>query len=96
MDAKDYAKYIRTFRALGSEERLQIVSLLMDGPLCASDVEKQFYMEQSTTSHHLNTLKKAGILKSSKQGRHIYFSVDKPAMKSFYNDFLAFMGIING
>ena len=44
--------------------------------MCAQDVEKHFFLEQSTTSHHLNTLRRAGITKSRKKGRNVYYSIN--------------------
>ena len=57
----------------------------------AQDIEKRFYLEQSTTSHHLNMLKKAGITKSRKEGRKIYYSIDYDSLKVILD---AFNGIL--
>ena len=79
--------YIDVFKALANEERLKIVHLLIKNKqMCARDVEKHFYLEQSTTSHHLNTLKRCGIAKSQRSGRHVFYSID----------FKRFLKIING
>ena len=53
----------------------------------AQEVEKNFYLEQSTTSHHLNTLKRAGITKSRKEGRNIYYSIDYDTFSEIWNQF---------
>ena len=55
--------------------------------MCAQDVEKHFFLEQSTTSHHLNTLKRAGITKSRKRGRNILYSVDYDSFKTILTGF---------
>ena len=84
--------YIQFFRALANEERLEIVKLLKENKeMAAQDVEKHFYLEQSTTSHHLNTLKRAGIAKSRKEGRKIYYSID---LESFAEKWKAFSFLI--
>ena len=73
----DNEKFIRFFKALANEERMQIVRLLKKNKeMFAQDIEKRFYLEQSTTSHHLNMLKKAGITKSRKDGRKVFYSLD--------------------
>ncbi|RAP34188.1 transcriptional regulator [Candidatus Marinamargulisbacteria bacterium SCGC AG-439-L15] len=80
--AQDNEKFIKFFKALSNEDRLQIIKLLhKNKELCAQEVEKHFYLEQSTTSHHLNTLKRAKITKSRKKGRHIFYSVDYENLK---------------
>ena len=65
--------YIDLFKALANEDRLKIIQLLIKNEeMCAQDVEKHFFLEQSTTSHHLNTLRRAGITKA----RNVYYSID--------------------
>ena len=62
--------YIKLFKSLANEERLAIVKLLIKNKeMFAQDIERQFYLEQSTTSHHLNTLRRVGILEARKEGR---------------------------
>ncbi len=69
--------YIDLFKALANEDRLKIIQLLINNDeMCAQDVEKHFFLEQSTTSHHLNTLRRAGITKSRKKGRNVYYSIN--------------------
>jgi DNA-binding transcriptional ArsR family regulator len=85
---QDRDHLIKFFKALANEERLEIVYLLKTkGELCAQDVEKHFYLEQSTTSHHLNTLKRAGVTRSRKDGRHIFYSVDFDRIEALIAEF---------
>lgn len=75
-------KYIQFFKALANEERLAILKLLKkNGDMCAQDIEKCFYLEQSTTSHHLNMLKRAGLSKSRKEGRKVFYSIDSESLR---------------
>jgi DNA-binding transcriptional ArsR family regulator len=73
---------------LANEERIQIILLLhQNGEMFAQDIERNFFLEQSTTSHHLNTLKQVGIAKTRKEGRRIYYSLNMP---EFGDKLLAF------
>lgn len=84
-------KFIRFFRALGNEERIQILKLLRESKeLCAQEVEKNFYLEQSTTSHHLNTLRRAGIVNIRKSGRNIFYSLNLENLKANWLEFERF------
>ena len=75
--------YIDLFKALANEDRLKIIQLLIKNEeMCAQDVEKHFFLEQSTTSHHLNTLRRAGVTKARKKGRNVYYSIN---YQSFIN-----------
>ena len=89
METTNKQDHIKTFRALANEERLDIIlKLYREGELCASDIEKSFFMEQSTTSHHLNYLRSVGILDSRKQGRNVYYKVNVDNLTSLYDKFL--------
>ncbi len=88
MQEKIDPMYIKFFRALANEERIEIIKLLKkNGEMAAQEVEKHFYLEQSTTSHHLNTLKRAGITKSRKEGRNIFYSIDIAGFKTTWQKF---------
>ncbi len=79
---------IDLFKALANEDRLKIIQLLLKhDEMCAQDVEKNFFLEQSTTSHHLNTLRRAGITKARKKGRHMYYSINTPHFLDMLDQF---------
>ena len=79
--------YIKFFKALSNSERLDMVDLIKQNKeMFAQDVESRFYLEQSTTSHHLNTLKRAGIAKSRKKGRNIYYSIDYEHFQAMWDE----------
>ncbi|MDR1114443.1 MAG: ArsR family transcriptional regulator [Candidatus Margulisbacteria bacterium] len=81
--------YVKFLRALASEERLAILEdLEQNGEINASKVENKFFMEQSTASHHLNVLFKAGLITPRKTGRNIYYHLNKDSLQNFYGDFL--------
>jgi ArsR family transcriptional regulator, arsenate/arsenite/antimonite-responsive transcriptional repressor len=63
-------------RALGDETRQQILELLRGGELGASEIVRAFEMSQPTISHHLGILKQSGLLKSRKQGKQVFYSID--------------------
>jgi DNA-binding transcriptional ArsR family regulator len=80
--------YIKFFKALANEERIEIVKLLKkNGEMFAQDIERHFYLEQSTTSHHLNMLKKAGITQSRKEGRKVFYSINSDSIKLILDSF---------
>ena len=68
---------INFFKIMGNEDRIRIVLLLHEKKeLFAQNIQHHFYLQQSTTSHHLNKMQKCGVLKTRKEGRHIYYSVN--------------------
>ncbi len=69
--------FIDYFKALANEERLQIIQLLKQNTeMFAQDIERHFFLEQSTTSHHLNVLRRAGITNTRKEGRKVFYSLN--------------------
>lgn len=81
-------EYVKFLRALGSHERLAMLELLEGQEMSASEIEKHFFMEQSTASHHLNTLKRAGVVDTRKDGRNVFYKVNDDFMHKFYDEFL--------
>ncbi|MFC1517641.1 ArsR/SmtB family transcription factor [Candidatus Margulisiibacteriota bacterium] len=80
--------YINFLRALASPERLSILKALESQEMCTSDVEQKFFMEQSTASHHLNTLLKANIVSCRKTGRRVFYHVNEKNIYENYKSFL--------
>ena len=84
----DNEKYISFFKALANEERIEIVRLLKkNDEMFAQDIERRFYLEQSTTSHHLNMLRNAGITKARKEGRKVFYSIDFKKFNKIWSSF---------
>jgi len=81
--------YVKFLRALASIERLGIIEELENkGEINATEVEEKFFMEQSTASHHLNVLHKAGIIVPRRDGRNIFYHLNKDSLQGFYGRFL--------
>lgn len=81
-------KFIAFFKALSNSDRIEIIKLLKKNKeMFAQDIEKRFYLEQSTTSHHLNALRRAGITKARKEGRKVFYSIDYDSFSNILKDF---------
>lgn len=86
---EDNGKFLKLFKALSNQDRIDIVKLLKEKKeMFAQDIEKRFYLEQSTTSHHLNVLRRAGITKARKDGRKVFYSIDYDTFSANLNDFI--------
>lgn len=72
-------KYLETnadlLKSLADPTRLKIVFLLKNGELCACQILDALDKSQSTVSHHLNMMKKEGVLSTRKQGTWIYYKL---------------------
>mgnify|MGYP000706032971 FL=1 len=86
---EDNGQFLKLFKALSNQDRIDIVKLLKEKKeMFAQDIEKRFYLEQSTTSHHLNVLRRAGITKARKEGRKVFYSIDYDTFSANLNDFI--------
>ena len=68
------AAYI--LRTVAHPTRLAIVDLLkLNERLSVNEMSEIIGVEQSLLSHHLKTMKLAGILKSEKEGQSVFYSL---------------------
>ncbi|NCF65741.1 MAG: metalloregulator ArsR/SmtB family transcription factor [Chloroflexi bacterium] len=75
MDSLTFAK------AVADETRQQIMSLLCCQWLCVSDVvEKLGNVSQPTVSHHLAVLRDAELVRTRRQGKQIFYSLNQDAI----------------
>ncbi|TCK90518.1 ArsR family transcriptional regulator [Natranaerovirga hydrolytica] len=66
---------VSILKALSDENRLRIIYLLMEDPLCVCEIEALLNITQSNASRHLNKLKHAGIIDSFKKAQWVYYVV---------------------
>ena len=70
---------VEQFSALGQEDRLVIFRLLVRaGPEgnCVDDIKRRLRMPGSTLSHHLDALKRSGLIRAQRSGRFIFYAVN--------------------
>lgn len=68
------------FRALGDETRLRILEELIPGEQCVADLMAITGLGQSLVSHHLRTLRDAGLVADRRDGRWVYYGIVDPAL----------------
>ncbi len=66
----------QAFRALSDKTRLEILKLLKEGEMCVSEICDEFEMRQPSISHHLDILKRSGLVTSEKRGREVYYKFE--------------------
>jgi ArsR family transcriptional regulator, arsenate/arsenite/antimonite-responsive transcriptional repressor len=71
-------------RALSDKTRQQIVLLFgTNKELCVNDIAKEFSLSRPTISHHLSLMKRAKLLKSRKEGKEIFHSLNKEYVSEY-------------
>lgn len=71
---------VEQFKALGDENRLRILNLLMTAELCVCEMEVILEMTQSNVSRHLGKLKKAGIISAAKDAQWVHYKISHDFM----------------
>lgn len=64
------------FKALGDPVRLQLVSMIASasgGEICVCDLTPAFELSGPTISHHLRTLREAGLVDADRRGTWVYY-----------------------
>jgi DNA-binding transcriptional ArsR family regulator len=79
----DRPRALTALQALANDARLDLVRLLMpcgaDG-MAAGDIGRALGLPASRLSFHLAALEQAGLVRSRKQARHVFYSVDAGGM----------------
>ena len=67
----------KIFKALGENNRLRIVNMLMSKPMCVCEITEIIGLSQSTVSGHLKVLKEAEIIEDTKEGLWVEYRLTK-------------------
>jgi ArsR family transcriptional regulator, arsenate/arsenite/antimonite-responsive transcriptional repressor len=84
---------VPVFKALGDPTRLKILDLLRsrgksccelitreERGLCACDIERAVGLSQAAVSHHMDLLRRAGLIEAEKRGRWMYYRRNEAAL----------------
>ena len=63
------------FSVFADYTRVKILSALAISELCVTDLSRVLQINQTTVSHQLRYLKSAGIVKSVRQGKIVFYSL---------------------
>ena len=72
-----YEAYKIFFGTLVSESRLKIINILREGKKNVSELISELKMDQTHVSHDLQRLRRCGFVKTEKDGKFIYYSLNK-------------------
>ena len=70
-----------TFKALSNPVRREILNLLKAGRLSAGEIAGQFEMTGATISHHLSILKKADLIRETREKNFIYYELNASVLE---------------
>ncbi|MCI8404236.1 MAG: helix-turn-helix transcriptional regulator [Clostridia bacterium] len=76
------------FKIFGDNTRIRILWALFDKELCVYDIANVLSMSQSAISHQLKTLKQARLIKSRREGKNSFYSIDDDHVKKIIEQML--------
>lgn len=82
-------------KIISHKSKFKIVMHLMKGEECVCDIAKDLDMEQSLVSHHIDDLRKAGIIQNREIGTWVHCSLNKEAFGKLEKLFLKKLGYKN-
>lgn len=78
------------FKALADPTRRRILELLKSADLTAGELADHFDMTKPSISHHLNTLKAAGLVDAEREGQSIVYSLNTSVLQNLMSWFYTF------
>lgn len=72
----DVAGLSELFKALSDETRVRVLYLLSQRELCVCDMAYLLEMTMPAVSHHLRFLRTLRLVKSRKEGKLVFYSLD--------------------
>ena len=76
MDEEELYDLADLFKIFGDSTRLGILYTLVDGERCVCEIAERLGMTLSAISHQLRILKQARLVKTRREGKNIYYSLD--------------------
>lgn len=78
LDYTALRKAVLVLRAVNHKLRQRIIDLLEEGDnMTVTDIYIKLRLEQSVASQHLAILRRSGVVVTNRQGKFIYYSLDK-------------------
>jgi ArsR family transcriptional regulator len=74
-DKEILEKIANLFKAFADPTRVQILSNLVEGELCVTDITQALGLTQSAVSHQLSILKQMDLVKARREGKSCFYSL---------------------
>ena len=91
LPADDAREIARFFQVLADPTRVRIVKALADTEWCVSDLTQALGMDQPAVSHQLKYLRELGLVRWTKTGRHVYYSLSDTHLKDILLASIAYL-----
>jgi len=76
----------KALKTIAEDNRLKILCLLKGQEFCVCELEEALGLPHNLLLHHINKLKKIGLITSRKQQKYTYYSLQNDNYKQFLKD----------
>jgi len=80
---KEKVNLVKCLKSFSNPERFLILEILKFKPLKLEMIQMLIGKSQSTASHHIKILEKTGFIRGYKNGKYIYYTINKPELMKF-------------
>lgn len=82
LDYAELRKAVLVLRAVNHKLRQSIIDLLEENEkMTVTDIYIKLRLEQSVASQHLAILRRAGVVATERDGKYIYYALDKERLQ---------------
>ncbi|MBU5450670.1 metalloregulator ArsR/SmtB family transcription factor [Acetivibrio sp. MSJd-27] len=74
-EEEDLYDLAELFKVFGDSTRMRIIAALLEEQMCVCDISCLLNMTQSAISHQLRILKNTNLVKATKVGKVVYYSL---------------------
>lgn len=75
-----YALFAQVANAMANPHRLELLDLLVQGPRSVEELANEAHMTLANTSQHLQRLKQARLVRDTREGLYVRYSLSDPAI----------------
>jgi len=72
------------FSVLGDASRVKIIAALLNGPMNVQALAEAVGISPSAISHHMRSLRQMHLVRSRKQGRQVFYSLDDQHVEELF------------
>ena len=76
MTEQKFNELAELFKVFGDVTRIKIMSVLLEGELSIGEISEKLVMSSSAISHQLNILRRSKLVKTRREGKSVYYSLD--------------------
>ena len=84
-DDKELDALSAFFKMMGDPTRIKMMCVMAQGEMCVQDIASALDMTKSAISHQLSGLKENKIVKSRREGKNVFYSIDDEHVHTVLN-----------